>query len=83
MQSCTYNEQKARSLLRMLHQHGNIAVKGSQKFQVNPLISIRLDENMELIIKDYAIIIKYEKETNTAEKYGKQIRQIREFQYIR
>lgn len=80
-------EQKARSLLRILHHHGNIVVKGSQKFQVNPLISIRPDENMELIIRDYPIVTKYEKEKRelfiNEGSYNSAEALFREFQYIR
>lgn len=80
-------EQKTRSLLRMLHQHGNVVVKGNQKFEVNPLISMRSDENMELIIKDYPVVTKYEKETKelfiNEGSYNSAEALFREFQYIR
>lgn len=77
---------KAPSFLRMLKQHKDIVVKGTQKFTVNPLQSIREGEIVELFIKEYSMELSYERETkdlrlnvgmyNSAEVFFKQFEHV-------
>lgn len=55
-------DEKAPSFLRMLKQHKDIVVRGSQKFTVNPLLSITQGELVELVIKEYSSELGYERE---------------------